>query len=177
MPDPQEFLNSAPEAQRDELVRRHCLRQAQLFLERRSSKHGDDEDDSIELNVLELLLFAVQFGDEREYVASYRILERLREEAGLDVNERRLRSAISSLRDAGVVIGTSQKGYKIPVSEAEVAEFVAHANSIVPPMLSRVSRARSDLRAASLNRVDILASEAFATLRHMVDALSDLSLD
>lgn len=170
-PDSQQSLTRSPEARRDEVVRQHCIRQAQLFIARKSGQSPPEEDVRIQLRVLEMLLFAVQFGNEREYVPSHMVLEALQEGLGLSISERRLRSAVSSLRDAGVVIGTSQRGYKIPVSEADVAEFVAHANSIVPPMLIRLRRARSDIRAASFGDVDVLSSDAFDTLRILVDAL------
>lgn len=170
LPEPGLYLEDTPQGMQDEIVRRHCIRQAQLFV----AKHGDsatDEDLQIQLKVLEMLLFGVQFADPREYAPSARIIERLRDEAGMLLGERQLRSAVSSLRDAGVVIGTSQKGYKIPVSEADVAEFVTHANTIVPPMLARLRRARTDLRAASIGKLDILASQQFDVLRALVDAL------
>jgi hypothetical protein len=171
MPDPQQSLNQSPKTRRDEAVRRHCIRQAQLFVADKTGQSRLDEDVRIQLNVLEMLLFAVQFGDEQEYIPSHRILDALEDGLGQRIGERKLRSAVSSLRDAGVVIGTSQRGYKIPVSEADVGEFVAHANSIVPPMLMRLQRARSDLRAASLGDIDVLSSDVFDTLRLLVDAL------
>jgi hypothetical protein len=126
------------------------------------------------MEVLKLLLFQVQFADAKKYIPTGRIIDRLHGEAGLTLTTRKLRSAIAGLRDAGVVIGRSTKGYKIPISENDIAEFVAHANSIVPPMLVRVRHAQQDLSMASLGAIDALSSPKFQLLKRLVDLLGDL---
>jgi biotin operon repressor len=89
----------------------------------------------------------------------------------VSLTERNVRSVVSALRDAGVVVGTSPKGYKLPVCERDMDRFARHTNTIVPPMLARVQRAREDLKLASLGQIDILDSPAFDRLRRLVESL------
>jgi hypothetical protein len=161
-------------SENDALVRRHCLRQATLFLRKHSISPSPGDDLAVQMEVLKLLLFQVQFADAKKYIPTGRIIDRLHGEAGLTLTTRKLRSAIAGLRDAGVVIGRSTKGYKIPISENDIAEFVAHANSIVPPMLVRVRHAQQDLSMASLGAIDALSSPKFQLLKRLVDLLGDL---
>jgi hypothetical protein len=156
------------DAAKDELIRRHCVRQAQLFL-REHQRETSDEDQKAQIEILTMLLFNVQFGDAARYVAAGKVIDRLHERLGLSLSQRRLRTVISGLRDAGVVIGTSRRGYKIPVCEADIKEYVNHANVIVPPMLARLRRARDDIKLASLGAIDILDASEFAELRRLVE--------
>jgi hypothetical protein len=133
---------------------------------------GEPSDEvRAQIEVLQILLFQVQFADAKKYVPTGRIREQLRSQIGLQLSTRKLRLVISAMRDAGVVIGRSAKGYKLPIDERDMEEFVAHANTIVPPMLSRVRRAKQDLGLASLGKLDILAPAKFSLLRRLVATL------
>ncbi|HEY0715442.1 MAG TPA: DUF3800 domain-containing protein [Polyangia bacterium] len=162
-------------SENDALIRRHCLRQATLFLQKHADVSPSEEDLRAQVEVIKLLLFQVQFADAKKYIPTGRIIERLRGEAGLKLSTRKLRTAIAGLRDARVVIGRSTKGYKLPISERDIAEFVAHANSIVPPMLIRVRHAQQDLNMASLGTIDALSSPKFQLLKRLVEVLGELS--
>jgi hypothetical protein len=162
-------LNEPPDAARDELIRGHCLRQAQAFLRRHPPVADPGDELRAQSEVLHILLFQVQFADASKYVPTGRLLEKLAAQTGIALTPRRLRTVIAGLRDAGVVIARSAQGYKIPVGERDVAEFVAHANTIVPPMLERVRHARRDLLAASDGAIDILAPARFALLRTLIE--------
>lgn len=163
------FLDGLGVAPNDESVRRHCLRQAALFLQQNADSNSEDR--RLQVAVLELLTENLQFGREKKYLATGRIIGQLTTQTGLQLTERKLRAAVSQLRDAGVIIANSSKGYKLPVNEADVAHFASHTNSIVPAMLARLSRARDDLRVASNGEVDILKTPAFDLLRRLVESL------
>jgi hypothetical protein len=121
-----EGMPDGADTAKDAIIRRHCMRQARIFLQK---------------------------------------------QAGVSLTERNVRSVVSALRDAGVVVGTSPKGYKLPVCERDMDRFARHTNTIVPPMLARVQRAREDLKLASLGQIDILDSPAFDRLRRLVESL------
>jgi hypothetical protein len=176
-PTPQaDLAGEASEADaRDEFIRTHCLRQAQLFLRQHPLRADPGDDLRAQVEILQILLFQVQFADAQKYVPTGRLLDRLQAQTGLTLTRRRLRSVIAGLRDAGVVIARSSKGYKIPVAERDVAEFVAHANTIVPPMLERVRHARRDLATASQGKLDILASPRFELLRRLIEVQEELA--
>jgi hypothetical protein len=159
------------ESDKDAMVRRHCLRSAHQFLREKAAVANPPEDLRAQFEVLQILMFQVQFADAKEYVPTERIMEKVRVQAGVDLSERQVRIIVSVLRDAGVVIGRSAKGYKIPIDERDIVEFVAHANTIVPPMLARVRRAKRDLGLASLGKLDILSLPKFRLLRRLIETM------
>jgi hypothetical protein len=154
----------------DSAIRNHCLRQAILFLSRQEADAATDEVLRAQVESLKLLLFKVQFGAEKEFVPTKEIIRHLSENCGIRITKHQVRSiVVSKLRDADVVIAGGPKGYKIPVSESEVLEFVAHAQAIIPPMLSRLSRARKGLLLASLKEFDLLGRPEYEAMRRLVD--------
>ena len=164
-------ISPSVEAKHDELVREHCRRQAQLFLE---GVDRDQPDGRLQAEVVEYLLFQAEFFDDRAFIPTQRLIEYLEGQLRQEVSAYHLRTvAIAPLRDAGVIIASSAKGYKLPVSEADLAQFVMHANTIVPPMLSRLRRAREALLLASLGDLDILGVTEFSLLRQLVDVDGD----
>jgi hypothetical protein len=156
---------------KDAIIRRHCMRQARIFLQQNLAEPNPTPELRAQLEVLQTLIFNVQFGESKRYVPTGALLERVQKHAGVSLTERNVRSVVSALRDDGVVIGTSPKGYKLPVCERDMDRFARHTNTIVPPMLARVRRARDDLKLASLGQIDILDSPAFDQLRRLVEAL------
>jgi hypothetical protein len=154
----------------DELVRWHCHRQAVEFLEERRTDDGEHEPASAQTVVLLFLLFRVQFVDEMAFVSTDEISEHLAVQAGIRMSKYQPRTTvIAPLRDASVIVASGPEGYKIPAREADLVEFATHALSIIPPMLSRLSRARSDLKLTSDGTLDILGATQFAELRALVE--------
>lgn len=155
----------------DRMVREHCFRQAVLFLEKNAQERDRDSDVRVQLEALEYLLFMARYVDPRSFVSTARLLDYLREFHGFDLSEYQVRSTVvSRLRDAGVIVAGSTKGLKIPVSIDDVLEFVSHANSMIPPMLSRLGRARSELKMATMGELDILAGTGCDELRRILEA-------
>ena len=60
---------------------------------------------------------------------------------------------IAQLRDAGVLIASSSRGYKLPASESDLYDFVTHSNAIIEPMLSRVKRFRDQINTATTGEI------------------------
>jgi len=75
---------------------------------------------------------------------------------------------IAQLRDAGVLIASSSRGYKLPASQSDLYDFVNHSNTIIEPMLSRVKRFRDQIYTATDGEVDILSQEEYALIRKVV---------
>jgi hypothetical protein len=167
---PDDPIGPRADRNRDEIVRRHCLRQAQLFLREHQTELAAD-DVKVQIEILNMLLFHVRFGEASRYVPTGAILDRIRRQLGVSISQRKLRGAISGMRDVGVVIGTSSKGYKLPFCENDLKEYVNHANTIVPPMLARLRRAREDVSMASGGSIDILERSEFDELRRLVKAM------
>jgi hypothetical protein len=75
---------------------------------------------------------------------------------------------IAQLRDAGVLIASSSRGYKLPASYSDLHDFVNHSNTIIEPMLSRAKRFRDQIYTSTDGQVDILAHEEYALIRKFV---------
>ena len=165
-------LDASERALFDEAVRRHCLKQARDFL---SEQDPTEKFEIAQCEVLELLLFQAQFGDDDQYISTRQILSHLCEFSGIEMKDIQLRNqVIARLRDSGVIVASStgsNSGYKIPTSASDISDFVAHANSIVPAMLRRLKRARDELRLYTQNDYDILGDSAHTVLKSLVDEL------
>lgn len=77
---------------------------------------------------------------------------------------------IGRLRDSGVIIASSQKGYKIPSKQRELYDYVNHDAKIVIPMLARLKRCRDLVKLATLNEVDLLDHDEYSQLRSFFDS-------
>ncbi len=152
----------------DGAIEEIALDQAAKFL----AEHQESSDDDLHAQccVVRYLLYQVRFVDRSAYIPTKRLMEVLEGEHGIVATEHRLRSSIiAPLRDAGLLIASSQRGYKIPVSVSEILDFVDHATNIVNPLLSRVRNARSQISLATAGEIDILAGERYETLRKTLD--------
>ncbi len=154
---PAEVAGRHDEPTHDELIREYCLRQARVFLDRMLAK--DEYADHV--GILEMLYMHAVFAEDR-FLSSAELLERLGRAQG---GERDIQQAIRELRDDGVLVASSRRGYKIPTAVSDMESFVAHANSIVPPMLDRLASARSALLTTSMGEIDILSATEFDRLR------------
>jgi hypothetical protein len=144
----------------DHLVGKHCLRQAALFLE----EHVEDEIEATA--ILQHIVFHTNVR-EREFVHGAEIREALARQ-GIMMDERQFQTEVARLRDHNVILSSGPHGYRLPTRASDLVPFLDHAQSIVVPMLARVSRAREDLRASSLGALDILDHPDFAQLRSLL---------
>jgi hypothetical protein len=147
----------------------HAVRSAEAFL----AKHQDPFDETLrcQVAVVERLLFERRFGDDG-HVPAGALLDNLRER-GLDPkSEHWFRSnVIAPLRDSGVVLTSSQTGYKLPTGPADLAAFAQHAETVCVPMLNRVAAACASVRLATQGQVDVLSDPRLAVVRELIDAL------
>jgi hypothetical protein len=142
----------------------------ELFLDENESVSKSDEQVRARAELLRFLLFKIKFVDPRGFVSTGEIIDHLASNVGLQLSEHAIRSTvIAPLRDAGVILASGSDGYKIPVCESDLVGFLAHADSMIPPMLARIRRARNDLKMASNGGLDILASSRFGQLRSLVE--------
>lgn len=118
-------------------------------------------------NCLNYLLFNFRYMDPNRFLWSTEIIHHLEECSGRKVRPYYFMSkVIAKLRDAGVIITSSNNGYKLPANEADLYEFVNHSNSIIQPLLSRVGKCRESISLLTKNEIDILGKDEFAALRN-----------
>lgn len=133
-------------------------------------KLEDDEDPvtGARRAVLKYLLFTQRFeGD--PYVATAKLMRLVREDTRLDLSVQQFRArVIAPLRDQGIIIASSSKGYKLPTSLRDIQDFVDHDLSILRPLTARLGMARRAVLLGTANTVDILAGDRYQYLRDVV---------
>jgi len=151
----------------DEAVEDVALEQAARFLV--ENQYSVEEEVYAQCCVVQYLLYQLRFVDRSAYIRTRELQDILLSEHGVETTEHRLRSSIiAPLRDAGLLIASSNKGYKIPVAVSEILDFVDHATNIVDPLLSRVKHARTQIILATAGKTDILNGERYEGLRKLL---------
>lgn len=153
----------------DESIRRYCVRRAEEYLST-AARQREDRDELARAIFLDALLANHSLGEAGAYLSTQSLKREISLQLGEQVSDHRFRSVVvAKLRDAGVIISSCSKGYRIPSSVADMREFASFSNSIIPPMVARLGRARSGIREATLGRVDILDGGALGQLKGIVE--------
>ncbi|QRR00182.1 hypothetical protein [Dyadobacter sandarakinus] len=138
------------------------------FLQRKSSNPTPQVIDQV--TCLGYLLFHFQHINAARYITSFELMEQIRARRGAAVNLHYFQTkVIAPLRDAGVLIASSSRGYKLPASEQDLYDFVSHSNTIIEPMLSRVKRFRDQVHMATNGKIDVLAADEYRLIRKTLD--------
>ena len=117
----------------------YVISKRRLFLD----KHKNDDDVEIKSQciVLEYLLFRMMNNNYRGYIPTKELKSQLEYIGMKHISNSTFRlKIICKLRDAGVIISSSPKGYKIPSNESEIYDFINHGNQVVLPMLWRLKK-------------------------------------
>ena len=110
--------------------------------------------------------------NKEKYVSSGKIRNFLDESGFGTVSQHTVRSKIvGPLRDSNIIITSSNKGYKLPCNFSDMQEFVDRVQSIVVPLLSRLSKSRNSLKIASSNEIDILKGPNYPSLVNFLDEI------
>lgn len=153
----------------DDLIKEQSIRQASIFI--MENAESTDPDIALQVEVLLYLLYHFNAVSSSTYVSTDEMLSMIRESDGSPVTMHRFRlKVIGRLRDEGVIIASSSRGYKIPSSVHDLYDFVNHANSILVPMLSRLEMARRSILIASNGACDILGRAEYEHIRMLVES-------
>ena len=162
--------NSAIAEDYDEDIAKLCFAQAVKFVEH----NANDADPEIKAQVivLQYLLFRFMNNDTRGYIYTQELKGQLAntELRGISDSAFRMR-VIGKLRDKGVILASSQKGYKIPSKQAELYDFINHDAKIVIPMLARLKKCRDLVKLGTANELDLLDHPEYEQLRAYFDSL------
>lgn len=143
-----------------------AYRKATAFIE--NYKQKEDEDVQRQVFVLEYLLFRFKYNSFRKYIPTKEIMGALVKSNFQNITEQAFRNkVIGKLRDNGVIISSSSKGYKLPSSEKEIFDYYQHVNSMVLPMIQRLSLCNDLLKMAGNSNVDYLEKGKFELLQQI----------
>jgi len=112
-----------------------CLEEAWRFLETNKSSTDDPR-----IRTLEYLYYTALEGT-NDWVFTHEILEWLRE-MDINISEEEFRTNVTaSLRDEGLVIVSSRRGLKIPMTENDLQEYIQFSVNLALPVLKRLKKA------------------------------------
>lgn len=144
-----------------------CVGLGQDFLHRKLASRSPQEIDQV--TCLQYLLFHFRHVDPSRYISSRELIAHIEERRGnLPTLHYFQTRVVAPLRDAGVIIASSTKGYKIPSCEQDLYDFVNHSNTIIQPLLSRISKCRDRIRLATDGAIDLLDREEYANLKQLL---------
>lgn len=133
--------------------------------------HHLDDETCLQVRVLKFLLFRAKF-ESYEYISTREILDHLSTNSFGAINEHQLKSqVIAKLRDRGVLISSSNKGYKIPQNYQDYMDFINLVNTQSIPLLERLNLARQAVHSATLGEIATLEEPQFQKLKRVIDAL------
>ncbi len=171
-PDESPILEYAPDTE-DEYFNRDIadtsVRRITDCIARKQNSKNEEELDQIAF--LSLLLTYLRV-DIRKSVPTKEIMKHLMQDKEKGKGEHYFRSEIiAKLRDEGILIASSQKGYKIPVCQKDIYEFINHSNTMIINMLKRVKKAQEMIMFATDDTLDVLQKEEYALLKKVIDVL------
>lgn len=127
----------------------------------------DDEFSEMRICVVNKLLFQHVFEFENKKSLSASELMDYLEGRGFErLSEPTFRSkVIGKIRDAGIIISGTSKGYRLAVSRQDIEDYLEHNRNIIEPMLSRLRRAQTVIKIDVSSELDILAGQNFQLLK------------
>lgn len=145
-----------------------CYTQAVKFINK--YEYSDDSDTQAQIIILKYLLFRFMNNDTRTYIFTKELIHQLDGTTLSNISIQGFRlKVIGKLRDKGVIIASSNKGYKIPSKKSEIIDFINHDASIVIPMLARLKKCRDLVKIATVDEIDILSAEEYIDLKQFFD--------
>jgi hypothetical protein len=140
------------------------LRLAGDFIQRNANSRVPVVTDQVAC--LNYLAFHFRHVNPTRYVSSRELIHNLAERRNNAPSLHYFQThVIAPLRDAGVLIASSSKGYKLPASESDLLDFVNHSNTIIQPLLARINKCRDQVRMATGGAIDILDRPEYDKLR------------
>lgn len=139
------------------------------------NKSNEDEDIQRQVFVLEYLLFRFRYNSFRKYISTKELMGALIRNNFSKITEQAFRNkVIGKLRDKGVIISSSSKGYKLPSSEKEIFAYYQHVSSVVMPMIHRLNLCNESLKMSEDNNIDYLEKGEFTGLQKIDAAYKEI---
>lgn len=151
----------------DKIIIKQAVNLAYQYIERH--RKTEDEDEKIRIDFLKFLLFNLKENPD-EYVYTEEILDNLNAIRVNKIKQHYFRSNIvSKLRDQGLLIASSNKGYKLPICLNDLYDFVNLSSLNIYPMIQRIGKCRDQILLATNNEIDILEKAEYVYLKRVID--------
>ena len=119
-----------------------------------------------QINCLKYLLFYFRYINPFKCVSTRELLKHLNYNRFSDMREHYFRTkVIGKLRDDGILISSSDNGYKLPANKRDLINYLNHSNVIVSPMMNRIKKCRDQVFLATNRDFDLLEIAEFSNLK------------
>lgn len=153
----------------DATVANLCLRKALAFKQEFENKDAD-ENSKMQIAVLDYLLFRFMNNSVRRYISTQELQNDLERKVFERLSTQSFRNRIiAKLRDYGVIIASSNKGYKLPSKKSEVEDFIKKTQGIIEPMLHRLKLCYNAIRLGSNGTIFMLDDPEYSTLKKLIE--------
>ena len=151
--------------QLDDLIATESILAAQNYIKyHKKSKIQVNVD---RMNFLKYLLTQLSIKPNK-YIYGQEIIENMRAFSREAISRDYLMSdIIGPLRDAGVLIASTSRGYKIPTSTTDLTDYVEFGSSMALPILRRIEKGRERVLEITNHEFDIIEGEKFEELRNL----------
>jgi hypothetical protein len=157
------------EGEADEMIREMSLNQVVFFIQENIGSQNEAVQYQVE--ALKYLLYSFRFLNPSHYVSTKRLLEVMEQFNGSQMSGHYFRSnVVAPLRDQSILIASSSSGYKLPNGSSDLLRTVDQFGSIISPMLSRLSKARHQIRLGTKGGFDLLGARQHEQLLHMIES-------
>lgn len=166
--DLEHVLNSENVSEYDDIIAQTSIRVATEYI--LNCMQSTELEEKERLIVVEYLLRQLEFNNGEKYSSSYEMIQHLKNRLNFDRSHRYFRTKIiAKIRDSGVLIASSNKGYKIPLCKKDIYSFVSRTNSNIIPMFERLNKARQRIMLATRGEFDILGEKEYQRLKDFLD--------
>ena len=149
-----EYSETNTDEEFDTIIAELCHRRINEFIENTSAVSQETSD---QINFLKLLLLFQRVQYKSRFVSTKELFKHLNRNRKENMNTEYFRSKIvGKLRDKGILIASSRKGYKIPINRNDIESFIKHGNNMIIPMLNRISKVNEAIKLVSNNEMNIL---------------------
>ncbi|TDL60993.1 DUF3800 domain-containing protein [Rhodococcus qingshengii] len=155
------------DSESDQIIIKQAVNLAYQYIE--EHRKSEEEDERVRIDLLKFLLFNLKENPD-EYVYTEEILDNLNAIRVNKIKQHYFRSNIvSKLRDHGLLIASSNRGYKLPVCLNDLYDFVNLSSLTIHPMIQRVAKARDQILLATNREIDILEKSEYEYLKRMIE--------
>lgn len=155
------------DSQTDQIIIKQAVNLAYEYIEKH--RKSEDEEEKVRIDLLKFLLFNLKENPD-EYVYTEEILDNLNAIRINKIKQHYFRSNIvSKLRDQGLLIASSNRGYKLPVCLNDLYDFVNLSSLTIHPMIQRVAKCRDQILLATNREIDILEKSEYDYLKRIIE--------
>ncbi|MEH7439975.1 DUF3800 domain-containing protein [Neobacillus drentensis] len=162
-----DYKSTNQDSRYNDVIIQHSVNLTYQYIEKHRKSEEDEE--KLRIDFLKFLLFNLKENPD-EYVYTEEILDNLNAIRDLKLNPHNFRSTVvSKLRDSGLLIASSNKGYKLPACLNDLYDFVNLSSLTIHPMIQRISKCRDQILLATDNEIDILGQKGYGYLKMLIE--------